>query len=272
MKSDTAELSRPLAITTGILQFGYKQLMACLFGVSLLIGVILTSNHPTVFGMARFDFLFLYAIGFQILLIVLRLEHWREVLVIVTFHFLAMCMELFKTSPEIGSWRYPAEGAFFRLYQVPLFAGFLYSAVGSYIARTWRLFDFHFENYPSVKFTLAVAVIAYFNFYTHHYIPDLRWPLIIASLVGFRKCQVHFFIGETRRKGPLLVGLLILSFLIWIAENIGTYARGWAYPNQEHGWELVHIGKISSWYLLMLLSFVLVSLIQLKSLRAGAVT
>jgi uncharacterized membrane protein YoaT (DUF817 family) len=34
----------------------------------------------------------------------------------------------------------------------------------------------------------------------------------------------------------------------------------WIYPNQKDGWQLVSLGKLSSWYLLMILSFVLVSL------------
>ena len=48
-------------------------------------------------------------------------------------------MEMFKTG--VGSWIYP-EPSFFRIGGVPLFSGFMYAAVGSYIARAWRLFDF----------------------------------------------------------------------------------------------------------------------------------
>jgi uncharacterized membrane protein YoaT (DUF817 family) len=31
---------------------------------------------------------------------------------------------------------------------VPLFTGFMYAAIGSYIARCWRLFDFRFTRHP----------------------------------------------------------------------------------------------------------------------------
>lgn len=48
--------------------------------------------------------------------------------VIALFHLVAMGMEIFKTHPSIGSWQYPEE---FRIgiMNVPLFAGFMYSAV-----------------------------------------------------------------------------------------------------------------------------------------------
>ena len=250
-----------------ILGFGAKQLQAAFFALLLLGAIVLTRNHPEVIGIHRSDFLFLYAVGVQVALVVLRLEHWKEVAVIVAFHILAMLMECFKTSPEIGSWRYHHEEAFFRVYQVPLYAGFLYSAVGSYIARAWRLFELRFENYPPVLWTVVVAVAAYVNFYTHHFVADIRWVLIAASMVMFWKCRVYFKVGERERRMRLLPALIAVATAIWVAENIATYAKAWAYPNQEEGWEWVHYGKINAWYLLMLLSFVLVSLVQLRSLR-----
>ena len=49
-----------------------------------------------------------------------------------------------------------------------------------------------------------------------------------------------------------------ISLLIWIAENISTFYDIWVYPNQTDGWHIVWWGKIGSWYLLLLLSLVLV--------------
>ena len=46
------------------------------------------------------------------------------------------------------------------------------------------------------------------------------------------------------------------------AENIGTFARAWTYPGQEDGWKMVSLAKLGSWFLLMLISFVLVALVQ----------
>jgi len=267
MKTTNTLLTHSFELTTELFRFGFKQLMACLFGIALLSGIMLTRDCTSVAGLWRNDFLFLYAITLQVLLICLRMEHWREVWVILVFHCLATLMEWFKTSPEIGSWQYPGEGAIFRIYQVPLFAGFLYSSVGSYIARAWRLFDFRFTNYPPMGWTLFLALAAYANFFTHHYIWDVRWPLIALSLFLFGRTRIFFKAGSRHREMPLLVGLIWVTLAIWIAENLGTYARAWAYPNQAEEWQMVHPGKISAWYLLMLFSFVLVSLIQRKSLR-----
>ena len=248
--------------------FGKTQILACLFGVCMLVGLFITRHWVSDFPIARFDLLFLYALALQIALVAFRLEHKDEVIVIFAFHALATAMEWFKTSPEIGSWHYPGEGVIFRIYQVPMFAGFLYSAVGSYIARSWRLFDFRFRNYPPVWATVVLALLAYANFFTHHFIFDIRWILIGFSALLFGPCMLTFKMGERYRKIPLILGLGLVALAIWVAENIGTYTRGWLYPGQEEGWQMVSIQKFWAWYLLMILSFVLVSLVQFRKNRS----
>ena len=47
---------------------------------------------------------------------------------------------------------------------------------------------------------------------------------------------------------------------------IATFANAWNYPGQELEWRMVSLAKYGSWYLLMLISFVLVTLVQ--SVRA----
>ena len=64
-------------------------------------------------------------------------------------------MELFKT--DMGSWSYAAEGVL-RIGAVPLFSGFMYAAVGSYMVRVYRLFDLGFTRYPRRWLTAIVAV------------------------------------------------------------------------------------------------------------------
>jgi uncharacterized membrane protein YoaT (DUF817 family) len=46
---------------------------------------------------------------------------------------------------------------------------------------------------------------------------------------------------------------------IWIAENFGTLTRTWIYPSQINGWAMVPLGKLSSWFLLMTISYVMVA-------------
>ena len=61
---------------------------------------------------------------------------------------------------------------------------------------------------------------------------------------------------------PMLLGFVLVALFIWIAENVGTFTAAWVYPSQKDGWSLVPIGKMGSWYLLMMLSFVLVTLVH----------
>ena len=61
---------------------------------------------------------------------------------------------------------------------------------------------------------------------------------------------------------PLILGQFLVALFIWFAENISTYAGIWLYPSQTSGWTMVPISKLISWFLLMLLSFVLVSVVH----------
>jgi uncharacterized membrane protein YoaT (DUF817 family) len=58
---------------------------------------------------------------------------------------------------------------------------------------------------------------------------------------------------------PLLVGLSLAATFMLFAENLGTFTRAWTYPSQKGGGHPVSIEKLGSWYLLMIISFVLVA-------------
>lgn len=243
--------------------FGLRQAQASLFAGSLLFGILLSRYlWQADFSIARYDFLFFYAISIQILFVVLKLEHWEEVKVIVIFHLVGTVMEIFKT--HVGSWEYP-EANLIRIGGVPLFSGFMYSAVGSYIARVWRIFEFRFTHFPTARWMALLCLLIYANFFTHHYILDLRYLLFAFSILLFWRTRVYFKPRATHYWMPLLLGLALVSLFIWIAENAGTLGQIWIYPNQHDGWHMVHFAKIGSWYLLMLISFVLVSLLHRDS-------
>jgi uncharacterized membrane protein YoaT (DUF817 family) len=240
--------------------FGFKQGWACLFGAIILSLVLLTKwfwPHHT--WLARYDFLFLCALAVQALLLVLRMETVREAKVILIFHIVGTLMELFKTN--VGSWTYP-ENNFFRLGHVPLFSGFMYASVGSYLARTTRILDMRYTRYPNSKLTVALAALIYANFFTHHFIPDMRIPLFVIVAAAFGPTWVYYRPYRTFRRMPLLVGFGLVALFIWAAENIGTFAAVWVYPHQRAGWQLVRFGKYGSWFLLMIISFILVSLVN----------
>ena len=235
-----------------------RGMSTALFGLLLLLAFVITAQMPwPLLGLYRYDFLLLYALLIQGLLIFYRLETRREVLVIAVFHLLAMLMELFLTSPQIGSWHYP-EAGIFRIQNVPLFAGFMYSAVGSFLARGLRLFVVSFENLPSLRWLGALAVLSYLNFFSHHFYPDLRGVLFLASIVLFWRTRMWLQIGHQYCRVMFLPVLLGLAGVVWVAENIATFSHIWLYPSQVAQWHWVGVGKVGSWYLLLLLSLVLV--------------
>ena len=242
------------------LLFGFKQGWACLFG-ALMLTLLLATHflYPADAALARYDFLTLAAIAIQAGMLAFRLETWGEAKVILIFHVVGTVMELFKTAA--GSWVYP-EPSLLRIGGVPLFSGFMYAAVGSYIARVWRIFDFRYSNYPPRWATWLLAAAIYVNFFAHHWTVDIRWLLFAATALLFWRTRVHFRNWRAHRWMPLLLGFGLVALFIWFAENIGTFARAWSYPGQEDGWEMVGLAKLGSWYLLMLISFVLVSLVQ----------
>lgn len=239
--------------------FGIRQAWAALFG-GLMLGAIILTEYITLPWLPRYDWLFLFAIAIQAFMLLSRLEKPHEVLTILLFHLVGLGMELFKTSSGIGSWAYPGD-AFFKIGNVPLFSGFMYAAVGSYLARSWRVMNLSFSNYPPRKYTVLLALAIYVNFFTHHYIYDFRYILFGAVLVLFGRVWVSYIINKTVRRMPLVVAFVLIALFIWIAENIATYSNVWLYPDQIQAWHLVSINKIGSWLLLMSISFIMVDML-----------
>ena len=202
-------------------RFGVKQGWACLFGgamIALLLGTYLF--YPQGALIARYDFLTIAALLIQILLIRTGLETRDEAVVIFLFHIVGTAMEIFKTS--MGSWIYP-EPSILRIGGVPLFTGFMYACVGSYLARVWRLFDFQFTSHPPLWATIPLAVAIYINFFSHHYIADMRFALFAVAGVLFARCWVYFRVWHVYRRMPLAARL---------------------FPG-----DAVHLGRRKSWHL-----------------------
>jgi uncharacterized membrane protein YoaT (DUF817 family) len=242
------------------LVFGLKQAASCVFAGSFLF-LLAISSHVSIPGLARYDFLFLSAIAIQIVLVAVRLENWREVAVLSLFHLIGMGLELFKTSPSIRSWCYP-EPAFFHLKTVPLYSGFMYASVASYIMQSWRLMQLKITEFPPFYLAVGLCAAIYANFFTDHYIVDLRWPLAACVLLLFRRTQVHFIVTHKVRRMPVALSFLLIGFFIWVAENIATYFGAWQYPHQKRQWAIVGPTKISSWMLLVIISFIIVAALK----------
>lgn len=247
----------PRASLIEFLVFGAKQAWACIFGATLLV-LLLAARlwYPDDAVLARNDLLTIAAVVLQIVLVATRLETGRELWVIVLFHLVGTGMELFKT--DVGSWSYETEGVL-RIGAVPLFSGFLYASVGSYMVRIHRLFDLRFVGWPRRWLTGVVALLIYVNFFSHHYLPDARWLLLAAVAVLWARSTMVYRVHRGAHRMPVLLAFGLVALFIWFAENIATYSGAWLYPDQVAGWQMVSVSKLVSWFLLMIVSVVLVT-------------
>ncbi|TPW70295.1 DUF817 domain-containing protein [Schumannella sp. 10F1B-5-1] len=239
------------------LVFGAKQAWACLFGALMLLAIVLARLvYPAEAPLARSDALTVAAGGIQVLMLVTRLETLRELRVIVLFHVVGTVMELFKTG--VGSWEYELDGVL-HLGSVPLYTGFMYAAVGSYMVRVVRLFDLRFTGYPPRWLAGLIAALIYLNFFAQHWTTDLRWALLTVVIVLFLPTTMHVRVWRRGFRMPVLLAFALVALFIWFAENIGTASGAWLYPDQQAGWHLVTPVKIVSWFLLMMISVALVT-------------
>ena len=247
--------ARAVAVECAV--FLLKQAWACVFGALLLVAIVAARLwYPDDAALARNDALTIAAVLIQAGMLVFRLESGRELWVIVLFHVTGTVMELFKT--DVGSWAYEAEGVL-RIGAVPLFSGFMYAAVGSYMVRVYRLHELRFTRYPRVWLTTLVAAAIYVNFFSHHFIVDLRWVLLALVVLLWGRTIMHFRVWRARLRVPLLAVFAGVALFIWIAENVATWGGAWLYPHQQGGWELVSPQKLIAWFLLMIISVVMVT-------------
>jgi len=251
---------RTRSVRAGLVEltvFVLKQGWACLFGALLLV-LLLAARfwYPDDAWLARNDALTLAALALQVGMLASRLETLREMRVVLLFHVVGTAMELFKT--DVGSWSYAAEGVL-RVGAVPLFSGFMYGAVGSYLVRVFRIFELRFDRYPRRWVTAVLAVTIYVNFFTHHWVADARWVLLAGVVVVYGRSVMHFRLHAARLRMPLLLAFTLVASFIWAAENVATFAGAWLYPSQVDGWVVVGGSKLVSWFLLMIISVVLVT-------------
>ena len=254
IRSTLTRLPGPLA---EFILFGLKMAWSCLFGAAMLSLIIVTHLvWPADAPVHRYDFLLLCALVIQAMMLWTRLETLDEMKVIGLYHVIGTLMEIFKT--HMGSWTYP-EPSIFHIGGVPLFTGFMYGSVGSFIARAIRVFDMRFSHYPKAWITWILALAIYVNFFTHHFVYDIRYLLFAVITVVFFRSFVFFRIDRRVHSMPLLLAAGLTAFFLWLAENIGTFTHTWAYPNGP--WHWVSLGKMGAWSLLLGISFVTVSLV-----------
>lgn len=253
----TSELSGISRFVVEFLYFGIKEARACLFG-GLFFTAIFFLPRAGLWGVPRYDALLFIAVAIQIWMVWARLETIDELKAISLFHLIGFALEVFKTSSGIRSWSYP-DFAYSKILGVPLFSGFMYAAVGSYIIQAWRLLDLRVRHHPPYWMAALIAVLIYANFFTHHYIGDYRWYIAACAIGLYARASVVFRPYDRERRMPLLLSFVLTGFFIWLAENISTFYGIWRYPNQMGAWSTVHVGKWSSWSLLVIMTFTIVA-------------
>lgn len=242
------------------LAFGIKQARASLFAGSFLF-LLFASNYIQIPGMHRYDFLFVAAIAIQILMIVFKLETKDEARTIFLFHIIGLVLEIYKTSPMVGSWSYPEPGIL-KIMNVPLYSGFMYAAVGSYIAQATKVLRQRYVGHPSYGLSLILCFLIYLNFFTNHFIYDYRAFLLALIFIMYFRTWVYFTPRQTEYRMPLTLGFILIACFVWVAENIGTIVGAWQYPHQVHAWEVVSLHKITSWFLMVIICFIVVAYLK----------
>ena len=242
-----------------LVYFVYHQSLSCIFPVVIFITLAL-SKVIQIPGVSRYDFILIICLLAQYVMYKFNLESKDELKVIFLFHMIGLVLEIYKVN--FNSWSYPEE-AWSKIWGVPLYSGFMYASVASYICQAWRRFDLAIVNWPKSYFAIPLGAMIYLNFFTHHFIYDFRWLLMAVLFIVFYRTIVKFTVRNKIYKMPIVVSFFLIGFFIWIAENIATFFGAWSYPNQEISWKIVHFGKISSWFLLVVISIMIVAQLKL---------
>ena len=249
-----------------LFHFALKNARSCLF--PLFIFAMLALSQVVALPVARYDFLLAACLGMQALMLVTGLETRDELKVITLFHLLGLALELFKV--HVGSWSYP-EAAFFKVWDVPLYSGFMYASVASFMIQAWRWFGLRFLRWPPAWLVVPLGALIYLNFFTNAVLPDIRFVLIAAVLVVFGRSWVAFTPVSTERRLPVVLVFVLIGTFVWFAENVSTFLGAWQYPDQQDGWRVVSLHKLSSWALLVIVSLmIVVQLKRVKGTRADA--
>jgi len=246
-----------------LLHFGYHQAMSCIFPVAIF-GTLAISNFIDLSHIYRYDAILLILLGVQYIMYRSGLETIDEIKVICLFHLIGLALELYKVT--MGSWSYPEPG-YTKLFGVPLYSGFMYASVASFMCQVWRRLRMDMTGWPGLMPAALLGGAIYLNFFTHHFIPDFRYWLMGLVIIVFRKTWIIYRVRAATYRMPLIISFVIVGFFIWLAENIATFFNAWKYPNQQQTWQLVSFSKISSWFLLVIISVIIVA--QLKHVKAS---
>jgi uncharacterized membrane protein YoaT (DUF817 family) len=210
-QAETA-ISRPRLLLQDFLRFTWLQVLSSLFGISVFL-ILAFTRIVDVPGIPRYDLIFILCLAVQWLMVKTKLETWDEVKVISLFHLIGLVLEIYKV--HHGSWAYPEDG-YLKVAGVPLYSGFMYAAVASYITQAWRRFDLSMRPLPPGWLAIGLAATIYLNFFTHHYLADIRWWLMGIVLVLYTRTRCSFTLNERRYWLPLSLAFILVR-CFWAA-------------------------------------------------------
>lgn len=250
-----------------LIRFAWLQSLSCVFPL-IIFGSFAVTDTVALPVLHRYDWLLLIFLAAQLWMVRSGLESRDELKVITVFHLIGLALELFKV--HHGSWSYPEDG-YTKVAGVPLYSGFMYASVASYLCQAWRRLDVGLLRWPPFIAVVPLTAAIYLNFFTHHYWIDVRWWLAALVLIVFRWAWVTFEVGAIRYRMPLALAFVLIGFFIWVAENVATFFGAWQYPDQSQAWQVVHVGKVSPWLLLVIVSFLIVATLKIVKARQQAV-
>jgi uncharacterized membrane protein YoaT (DUF817 family) len=87
--------------------------------------------------------------------------------------------------------------------------------------------------------------------------------------VLYARTKVWFRIHDRHWWMPMPLAALLAALALWVAENVGTMTGTWLYSGQSPG-QFVSFAKLGSWYLLLYVAFVTVTLVTRGALSDEA--
>jgi uncharacterized membrane protein YoaT (DUF817 family) len=230
------------------------QFISALFPISLF--TVLGVSKIWDFGLPRYDLIFIACLIAQAAFLLTRLESLKELAELSVFHVCGLALEIYKV--RNGSWTYPDDG-YWRIGPVPIFSGFMYASVASYMLQAWKRLQLRTGEYPEAPWIVATCVVICFNFFLNKFWPASRLLITFLVLLVFWKSKVTFVNVEKRWQMPLNLAFFLLGLFVWMAEHICSALGAYQYPYQADGWTWVDPGKLTAWCLLVVVCFAIVA-------------
>jgi uncharacterized membrane protein YoaT (DUF817 family) len=250
--------------TWRLLRFGRTLAISAVFPV-VIFGTLAATRHMSFGPFARYDVLFVSFILLQLALILAKFEDWHDARIAISFHLVGLGLELYKVN--VGAWSYP-EDAWTKIHNVPLYSGFMYGSVAAFLSQLWKRLRFSLIHWPGPFAVALMGMAIYLHYFASGYSAGTRSLLMLGTGWLFARSRLVFSNSGQRRSIPVLFVFSALGLFIWLAENLATYLGAWAYPYQLEHWQMVKLGKINAWFLLGIVSFILVAeQVRLRSRR-----